>query len=252
MPRFPSKPGIYLRAWPRACMRTFVPCCRLVSLVSRRMRVGKRGEIERPMRNVQRVHAPVGFGVYVHRREQFSEVGHYKCTPSEPSRSAEIDLLGSVPRARGSSVRDRMRFLSLSLSLPLAFSRAQLCARALSIDTGGNARQVTERRGILQALNSTRRRGAKIDLFSSFAGWLTNAAEGRGGRAGLVNGQKPIRRRCGSNVECVSRLLSRVSVGARVPIGNVPPRPACPPSAFRSRTRRHCHEITMVTFPQSA
>jgi len=89
------------------------------------MRGEKRSEIERPMRNVQRVHALAGFGVYVHRREQFSEVGHYKCTPSEPSRSAEIDLPGSVSRARGSSVRDRMRSLSLSLT----FSRAQSCAR---------------------------------------------------------------------------------------------------------------------------
>jgi len=112
---------------------------------------------------------------------------------------------------------------------------------------------VTERRGILQALNSTRRRGAKIDLFSSFAGWLTNATEGRGERVGLVNGQKPIRRRRrGSNVECVGRRLSRVSVGVRVPIGNVSAVTCLPASAFRLRTRCHCHEITMVTFPQSA
>jgi len=106
------------------------------------MRGGKRGEIERPMRNVQRVHALAGFGVYVHRREQFSEVGHYKCTPSEPSRSAEIDLPGSVPRARGSSVRDRMRSLSLSLFLSLsgflarAIVRANLCLSIRAVTRG--------------------------------------------------------------------------------------------------------------------
>lgn len=61
---------------------------------------GKRGEIERAMRNVQRVHAPIGFGVYVHCRRQFSEVEHYKCTPGEPSRSTKIDLPGRISRAR--------------------------------------------------------------------------------------------------------------------------------------------------------
>jgi len=76
-------------------------------------------------------------------------------------------------------MRDRVQSLSLSLSLCL-FRARNRAREPLSIDTSGNAWKVTERRGILQALNSTRRRGGKIDLFSSFAGWLTNAAEGRG------------------------------------------------------------------------
>lgn len=46
----------------------------------------------------------------------------------------------------------------------------------LSINMGSNASEVRSD-GILQALNPTRRREAKIDLFSSFAGWLTNAVE---------------------------------------------------------------------------
>lgn len=60
------------------------------------------------MRNVQRVHAPIGSGVYVHRRGRFSEVEHYKCTPGEPSRSTEIDLPGRVSR-EGQVHRKRAR-----------------------------------------------------------------------------------------------------------------------------------------------
>ena len=49
-----------------------------------------------------------------------------------------------------------------------------------------------------------RNREAKIDLYSSFVGWLTNAVERDGGEAewwaSSVNGQKPIR--CRSGIEC--------------------------------------------------
>lgn len=79
---------------------------------------GKRGEIERPMRNVRRVHAPTGFGIYVHCHRRFSEVEHYKCTSGEPSRSTKIDLPdrvsreGQVHRAKRNRVRSLVRSLA--------------------------------------------------------------------------------------------------------------------------------------------
>lgn len=81
------------------------------------------------MRNVQRVHAPIGFGVYVHRRGRFSEVEHYKCTPGEPSRSTEIDLPGRISR-EGQVHRERNRVRS----------RARVCTRP-SINMASMTRQ---------------------------------------------------------------------------------------------------------------
>lgn len=81
--------------YTRACVSLFL---NIVFFILRRISEGKRGEIERPMRNVRRVHAPAGFGVYVHCHGRFSEVEHYKCTPGEPSRSTKIDLSDRVSR----------------------------------------------------------------------------------------------------------------------------------------------------------
>lgn len=133
------------------------------------------------MRNVQRVHAPIGFGVYVHRRGRFSEVEHYKCTPGEPSRSTEIDLPGRISR-EGQVHRKRNRVRSLARVCGLC---AHVCAHNVCLSVWPVTLSEVPSDGILQALNLTRRREAKIDLFSSFAGWLTNAVEeGRRRREG--------------------------------------------------------------------
>lgn len=46
----------------------------------------------------------------------------------------------------------------------------------LSVNTDSNTSKMPSGR-ILQALNLIRRREVKIDLFLSFAGWLTNVVE---------------------------------------------------------------------------
>lgn len=132
----------------------------------------KRGEIEKPMRNVQRAFTPLpasGYAWCVHRRGRFSEVEHYKCTPGESSRSTEIDLFGRDSRRRSGAS-------SFAKRNPRTYIHACVCIRLSNMGALSVSQNCRTRDGILQALNPSRQ--AKIDLFSSFAGWrLTNAAE---------------------------------------------------------------------------
>lgn len=118
--------------------------------------------------------------------------------PGGSSRSVEIDLLSRLSTPVGQVHRNLDRYVHSPVHT--CIRDADTCAASVAMAL---KKRKSRRSRILQALKSTRRPEAKIDLSSSFVGWLTNAIE-RDGRAesrvSLVNGQKPIR--CWNGIEC--------------------------------------------------
>lgn len=91
------------------------------------------------------------------------------------------------------------------------------CARVRRHTCAASTRALKNHRAGIDNFTSMeveRNREAKIDLYSSFVGWLTNAVERDGGEvewwASSVNGQKPIR--CRSGIECRARCRPRFIV----------------------------------------